>query len=61
MENVKVRHSFHADASKIGTEEEVPVDEAKRLVRQGRAVYATKTAAKVAAKPTPADTGGATK
>lgn len=57
VDKVKITHAFHADARKIGTDEEVPVDEAKRLVRTGRARYATKTAEKTAAKATPADTG----
>jgi len=50
-DTVKVEWVFHRDQRKQGTSEEVPVDEARTLVRTGRARYANVTAEKKATKP----------
>lgn len=44
----RVRISYDPDLSKIGTVQEVPADEARQLVRRGRATYVKDAAAPVA-------------
>jgi hypothetical protein len=48
---VKIDWVFHRDISKQGTSEYIPVDDARELVRTGRARYANVTAERQATAP----------
>lgn len=48
---VKIEWVFHRDHSKQGTSEYIPIDEARVLVRTGRARYANITAERQGTAP----------